>query len=196
MRYIGIIAVAGILAGLGAQARADSNPLCIPGAAVSVLSAGQWYPARVLQGPDASGTCLVSYDGYGSNWDEWVNARRMKAAAGGAQRPAPAAGQGRAAAPSAPATAASVPPGKYSCYTFDNGQLNYSYTDVVIEAGGRYAVGKQAGSYTLASGGALRFTGPMANASGKFSIKSNGKPQIDLVFNGDARASMSCPKSS
>jgi len=40
----------------------------------------------------------------------------------------------------------------------------------------------------------MRFTGTMANATGKFSVKNGGKPQIDLVFNGDARASMSCPK--
>lgn len=38
----------------------------------------------------------------------------------------------------------------------------------------------------------MRFTGTMGNATGKFSVKRSGKPQIDLVFDGDKRASMAC----
>lgn len=166
---------------------AVAEPLCVKGRAVSVLYAGAWYPARVLDGPDHMGTCLVSYDGYGSNWDEWVNAARMR----------PAAGQPTAAAqvqPPAGKAPGTVPAGKYSCYTFDNGQLNYAYTDVHIRADGRYAVGDKGGRYTLSEGGALRFTGNLANATGRFAVKTGGKPQIDLVFDGDARASMSCAK--
>ena len=179
-----------------AAAAGPSGSLCAAGKPVSVLYGGQWYPARVLQGPDRMGTCLVAYDGYGSNWDEWVSANRMRpAAAESAPRQAPPR---QSAAPDSPPTAStgaqSVPVGKYSCYTFDNGQLNYTYTDVVIEAGGRYAVGNKGGNYTLSPAGALSFTGTMSNASGKFSIKTGGKPQIDLVFNGDTRASMTCPK--
>lgn len=165
---------------------------CVPGQAVSVLYGGQWYPARVLQGPDPMGACLVSYDGHGSNWDEWVSAKRMRPApAGAAPRPSASAPQ-TSSAPDAGAQ--SVPAGKYSCYTFDGGRLNYAYTDVVIEAGGRYSIGRQGGNYSVSPAGAIRFTGPMSNASGKFSIKSGGKPQIDLVFHGDTRASMTCPK--
>lgn len=159
--------------------------LCAKGRAVSVLYAGEWYPAKVLDGPDRMGTCLVSYDGFGSNWDEWVSAKRMRAAAAS---PAPAT------ATRPQATPATVPPGKYSCYTFDNGALNYTYTDVQILDARRYAVGAKSGTYTLSQGGAMRFTGTMANATGTFSVKATGKPQIDLVFNGDARASMACSK--
>ena len=61
-----------------------------------------------------------------------------------------------------PATPTSVPPGKYSCYTFDNGMLNYTYTDVQILDGSRYAVGSKSGTYSLANGGAMRFTGTMS----------------------------------
>lgn len=161
-----------------------SAGLCIKGHAVSVSHAGKWYPARVLDGPDRMGTCLVAYDGYGSNWDEWVNASRMR----------PASGQPAAATRQAPALPASVPRGKYNCYTFDNGQLNYSYTDVQILDDSRYAVGSKSGTYTLSQDGAMRFTGPMANATGSFSVKLTGKMQIDLVFNADARASMACSK--
>lgn len=189
--------------------------LCSKGKAVSVLYAGTWYPAKVLDGPDRMGTCLVSYDGYGSNWDEWVGAQRMRPAANAAataQAPAtnaapatsskPVATTGKpspasatpAAAGSAAKTPTAVPAGRYTCYTFDSGQLNYTYTDVVVQSGNRYAVGRSAGTYSFDAQGRMRFTGPMANATGRFSIRSGGKPQIDLVFNGDARASMTCPK--
>lgn len=180
-----------------AAAASQGGSLCVAGKPVSVLYGGQWYPARVLQGPDQMGTCLVSYDGYGSNWDEWVNANRMRPASAQAA-PRQAAPRQSAVPDSPPAASAggaqSVPAGKYSCYTFDNGQLNYTYTDVVIEAGGRYAVGNKGGNYTVSPAGTMSFTGTMSNASGKFSIKTGGKPQIDLVFNGDTRASMACPK--
>ncbi len=162
---------------------------CVKGQAVSVLYGGAWYPARVLDGPDRMGTCLVSYDGYGSSWDEWVNAARMRAAA-----VQPAAAPPAVTAPaSVRPPAGAVQAGKYSCYTYDNGQLNYTYTDIRIEADGRYAVGGQGGRYTVGDGGVLRFTGAMANATGRYAVKNGGRAQIDLVFDGDARASMSCP---
>lgn len=99
------------------------------------------------------------------------------------------------ASSSAARSSATVPPGKYSCYTFDAGQLNYSYTDVVIHDASRYAVGNKQGTYRLEEGGAMRFTGSLSNATGRFSIKNTGKAQIDLVFNGDPRSSMACSQS-
>lgn len=168
-----------------APAAPSSAGLCSKGRAVSVLYAGNWYPAKVLDGPDSLGTCLVAYDGYESNWDEWVNASRMRPAS--ASEPAPTQSQ--------PTTIpTSVPPGKYSCYTFDAGALNYTYTDVQIIDGSRYSVGNKSGTYTLSGTGTMRFTGTMSNATGTFSMKSTGRPQIDLVFNGDARASMACTR--
>lgn len=184
--------IAATMFAAGAATAQQASPLCIAGQAVSVLYAGQWYPAKVLKGPDAMGTCLVSYDGFGSNWDEWVKGSRMRAAAGlgrgnrAALAPAPG--------PSAPAGVQAVPAGKYSCYTFDNGQLNYAFTDVVIQPGGRYTVGNSAGTFFVDAGGTMTFTGTMANAKGRFAVKSSGKPQIDLVFDGDARASMACSR--
>lgn len=173
---------------------ATTSSLCVKGRPISVLYGGEWYPAKVLDGPDRMGTCLVSYDGYGSNWDEWVNAARMRPASGEQASSRTTTPTASTTSSSAASGSGAVPPGKYSCYTYDNGQLNYTYTDVVIQAGGRYAVGNDRGNYTLSDDGAMRFTGTMANATGKFSVKNGGKPQIDLVFNGDARASMSCPK--
>ncbi len=165
----------------------QNGSLCAPGKAVNVLYVGTWYPARVLEDLDSMNTCLVSYDGFGSNWDERVSLKRM--------RPANADSAPVAQSNTRQTATQAVPTGKYSCYTFDNGQLNYTYTDVEIETGNRYSVGGKGGSYTLSSGGAMAFTGTMANATGKFSVKNSGKPNIDLVFNGDNRASMSCAKS-
>lgn len=193
--------IAATLFAAGAAPAQQASPLCNAGQAVSVLYAGQWYPAKVLKGPDAMGTCLVSYDGFGSNWDEWVKGSRMRAATANATKPVtgdPARGSQAAAAPApaqpTPGGGQPVPAGKYSCYTFDNGQLNYAFTDVVIQPGGRYAVGTSAGTFTVGAGGAMAFTGTMANAKGRFAIKSSGKPQIDLVFDGDTRASMACSR--
>jgi len=194
-----LLLAVGLPLSVTALADAPASALCVKGQAVSVLYGGDWYFAKVLDGPDRMGTCLVSYDGYGSNWDEWINAKRMRSVAA---RQAQTVSTDLATAP-ASAGSDAVPAGKYGCYTFDNGQLNYAYTDVVIQAGGRYAVGNKGGRYavgnkggryTLSDGGAMRFTGTMANATGKFTVKNDGKPQIDLVFNDDARASMSCPK--
>lgn len=180
-----------------------SGGLCVKGRAVSVLWGGSWYAAKVLDGPDRTGNCLISYDGYGSNWDEWVNASRMRpAASSSASSPAPSnSAPATAQTPSPSASSSSgkgsssnVPTGKYNCYTFDAGQLNYTYTDIVIEAGNRYSVGNKGGTYTLDKHGGMSFTGTMSNAKGSFSIKSTGKAQIDLIFNGDPRSSMTCPK--
>lgn len=188
--------------GADAGARPAEGVACPRGARIEVLYAGTWYPARVLDGPDRMGTCLVSYDGYGSNWDEWVNASRMRAPAQAAAPAVPSPeGEkpGSERTPAMPATpapgkaASQMPAGTYPCYTFDAGQLNYAYTDVVVRGDGRYAVGGKEGRYTLSGSGALTFSGPLSNATGKFSVRGQ-KPQIDLVFKGNALSSMSCPK--
>lgn len=92
-----------------------------------------------------------------------------------------------------PAQAADIAPGKYTCYTFDAGQLNYAYTDVVVQKGGQYAVGAKGGSYQVQDG-RVSFTGPLSNATGRYAVKQTGVPQLDLVFNADNRASMTCPR--
>lgn len=163
--------------------------------------------ATSLAGAGGPGQCPPELDGkvneaLRSMEDAWRRAVRNEL---GVELPATAAVAGkadaagkRAASPPPPPPASAgraVPPGKYACYTFDAGQLNYAYTDILVAAGGRYSVGRQGGAYTLADDGTLRFSGPLANAGGRFAIKNSGKPQIDLVFNGDRRASMACMKS-
>lgn len=46
------------------------------GDAVSVEWSGTWYPAKVLE--TKNGFNLVRYDGYGSEWDEWVAGKRIQ----------------------------------------------------------------------------------------------------------------------
>ena len=52
-----------------------------PGARVTVEWSGRWYPAQILQTRD--GRSLVRYDGYGSNWDEWVPPGRIRSGGDG-----------------------------------------------------------------------------------------------------------------
>ncbi|MCB9948618.1 MAG: hypothetical protein H6842_12490 [Rhodospirillaceae bacterium] len=52
--------------------------LCTVGAVVQIEWNGSWYPGRVLEGPQADGTCYITYDGYDSGWDEWVAPSRLR----------------------------------------------------------------------------------------------------------------------
>lgn len=72
-----------------------------PGARVSVEWSGRWYQAQILQAKD--GRYLVRYDGYGSNWDEWVPPSRIRS---GASESAPAGNTpgGRGGSASTPAS--------------------------------------------------------------------------------------------
>jgi len=162
--------------------------LCVANSPVEILSGGKWYPGSVRQGPDEAGTCLVSYDGYGSNWDEWVKPSRLRPQAAG-----PTAKGNRETAPS---QSGMLPIGRYACYSFDAGQLNYTYTDIVIQSATRYALGNAAGNYTLVPSASIVFTdGPLKGVAGSYSRKSNASTEIKLVYVNDARASMSCSQS-
>ena len=160
------------------------------GDAVQVLWAGAWYPARILQAK--GGTYLISYDGYNSNWDEWVAPARVRAreqprpqgapAATGASAAKPGgaiAGSaatsaakpggaiaGSAAAAAAPSGGSKSPVGRYVCQTFVSGQLN-NVGEFVLAANGSYQDrwNKGSGRYTFDSkSGRIRFTsGPQKN---------------------------------
>lgn len=53
------------------------SPAFNVGDPVQVKWKGSWYPASVLS--IKSGKYKIHYDGYGSNWDEWVGSDRIKA---------------------------------------------------------------------------------------------------------------------
>lgn len=180
--------------------------LCVPGSSVQILSAGSWYAGRVLNGPGHDGTCQVSYDGYGSNWDEWVSQSRLRpgrgtggpsAASGAGSASTSSSGSSSAATSSGADTSAknALPAGTYNCYTFDAGNLNYTYTDVVIRSNAHYAVGAKAGQYVSSGGGSLTFkSGPLKDVKASYSVKSGNVFELLLVFNNDNRASMVCPR--
>ncbi len=56
--------------------------LCHPGDQLQVLWHGNWYPATALKG--SGGRCFIHYNGYGSNWDEWVGPGRLRVTGAGA----------------------------------------------------------------------------------------------------------------
>ena len=53
-----------------------ASPAHAVGERVDVEWSGGWYPARILQVKD--GRFLIRYDGYGSQWDEWVTPARIR----------------------------------------------------------------------------------------------------------------------
>ena len=55
-----------------------SSDLCVVGAPVEVEWGASWYPSHVLDGPRPDGSCYITYDGYASSWDEWVEPSRLR----------------------------------------------------------------------------------------------------------------------
>ncbi len=53
-----------------------AGPAYSVGDSVQVKWKGTWYPAKILKAQ--GGQFFIHYDGYGSNWDEWVGLGRMK----------------------------------------------------------------------------------------------------------------------
>lgn len=106
---------------LDAQMQGGARVLAV-GEKAEVSWSGGWYNATVLE--IGEGRYKIRYDGWGSEWDEWVTPSRMRTAGGGAvgappvaPRPAvPAtpptpASPAKPAAPAAPASASKpVPP--------------------------------------------------------------------------------------
>lgn len=74
-KFIFLLLVAIVAAALFASAPVSA---CSSGDKAEVLWKGSWYPAHVLKGKGAE--CYIHYDGYGSNWDEWVGPDRIKVA--------------------------------------------------------------------------------------------------------------------
>ncbi|HEX2099642.1 MAG TPA: Tudor-knot domain-containing protein, partial [Candidatus Synoicihabitans sp.] len=49
------------------------------GNTIEVEWQGKWFRARILE--QRGDSYKIHYDGYGSNWDEWVKANRMRRSA-------------------------------------------------------------------------------------------------------------------
>lgn len=142
--------------------------LCVPGAAVAVLYGGDYYAATVLEGPASDGTCLVSYDGYPSTWDEWVSPPRLRSASGSDLR---------GTSQEVPAT---VPEGIYNCYRLGANGPDYIYADLEIEPGSRYRFVDRQGRFKYHADGEIVFGGEMSEAEASLEMMATGVAQIKL----------------
>lgn len=52
---------------------------CPTGKPIDIEWNGSMWPGVVLEGPNAAGHCLVSYDNYDDSWNEWVSQDRLGA---------------------------------------------------------------------------------------------------------------------
>lgn len=59
-----------------ARIKGIAAPAFNVGDSVQVKWKGSWYPAKILK--EQNGQFFIHYDGYGSNWDEWVGLGRIK----------------------------------------------------------------------------------------------------------------------
>lgn len=151
---------------------------------VQVQWHGGWYAATVLEiGAGAQqGSYKIRYDGYGSNWDEYVPLSRIAADANKKKD---------AAAPSATAPAATpAPEGRYLCQAFEAGQL-HNQGEFILDAGGSYRdlMYKSAGNWSLdkASGEMLFRDGSLANgARARLVTTSQGKTAVQFTWPGNA----------
>ena len=171
------------------------------GEAAQVAWSGGWYDATVLA--LGEGTYKVHYQGWGSEWDEWVPSSRMRLTDGGAIAAPPSAPAKAGERPATPATTAPAPkepkilsaspPGHYTCRTFEANQVNVvgefflradgSYKDVFNKGSGRY-------SYDTAKS-LLTFTsGPQASAKPTITFLASGhhgRGHIVFDYGGGAR---------
>lgn len=94
-------------AGVTTAAQTGQGRVLQAGDKARVLWSGQWYDATILEAED--GFYKVHYDGWGSNWDEWVNPDRVRLPDGGAVAAPPTRAK-PVAAPTTPGTGTGLAP--------------------------------------------------------------------------------------
>jgi hypothetical protein len=67
-----------LLLALGSIAFSAHAGVCSVGDKAEVSWKGSWYKARVTKVNDDQTRCFIRYDGYGSEWDEWVGSNRIR----------------------------------------------------------------------------------------------------------------------
>jgi hypothetical protein len=197
------------------------------GEKAEVSWSGGWYKATILE--IGEGRYRIRYDGWGSEWDEWVTPSRMRLAGGGTVAAPPAAPRPTApanpappatpatpvkpAAPTTPAKPTSPPPtpstpkpapapktlstspaGRYTCRTWDSGQVNRvgefllrgdgTYQDLMYKGSGRYQYEKGSERITFLSGpqktnAAIRFNAAGHEGKGHIVIDYGGGAKLD-----------------
>ena len=76
-RFLILAALTSAFTALGTAALPESAMAgtCRPGGQTQVLWKGNWYDATLLAAED--GLCYITYNGYDSSWDEWVEPARL-----------------------------------------------------------------------------------------------------------------------
>jgi len=100
---------------------ATSGSLCRKGAKLEGQWGISWYAVTVLEGPNDLGQCLISYDGYGREWDGWISVDLLRPKGGpGLTRPVNPVADAPAGQSNAGGKA---PDGDYRCHKISSGQL-------------------------------------------------------------------------
>lgn len=157
-----------------------------------------WHKATVVKvgTDDMQGRYLVHFDGTGSNWDQWLEAKRLRSAAGSGTAQTESATTAPATSNRSPASAASSTApaesgaprlGKYGIYSYGAPQNPRIYLGhVELLAGGKYRVARTSGadyygsgdySFDAASKGVQWTSGPFKENgwNGQFTIEREGK---------------------
>lgn len=66
---------------------AYAAPVCSVGNNAEVLWKNKWYGATVTRVNETQTKCFIHYKGYGTEWDEWVGADRIRIIGGGNAAP-------------------------------------------------------------------------------------------------------------
>lgn len=167
-------------------AAAQTSPQLEVGRQVEVKSGGQWYRAVIVeietQGTYA-GLPKVHYEGYGDEFDEYVNLDRIRAVEPAAP---PQASENREGTQvSSKSGGVRSPEGRYLCQSFEAGLL-HTQGEFILEAGGTYreVMYKEEGEWTYdPATRSLRFTGILDNG-GKATFypdEYRGRPRRGVV---------------
>ncbi|WP_461428030.1 MBT domain-containing protein [Gymnodinialimonas sp.] len=62
------------------EVAAPASASCPVGAVLEIQWNDSWWDGAVLEGPNAAGECLVTYEGWDASWNEWVAPARLRGA--------------------------------------------------------------------------------------------------------------------
>lgn len=167
-------------------AAAQTSPRLEVGRQIEVRSGGQWYRAVIVD-VETEGTYAglpkVHYEGYGDEFDEYVNPDRIRFVEEAALPQAPAnSDQSQNTAESG---SGQSPEGRYLCQSFEAGLL-HTQGEFILEAGGTYreVMYNEVGSWTYdPATQSLEFTGILDNG-GKATFypdEYKGRPRKGVV---------------
>jgi hypothetical protein len=168
-----------------AQSQGDARPRVLAvGEKIQVSWSGVWYAATVLE--LGEGTYKIRYDGWSSDWDEWVGPGRIRLANGGAVAAPPARARATTPAPqpqpARPATAATPTAGTKAAPTTQPAPAGPS-TPAAKPPTPKILSTSPVGRY-----GCRTWDYGQVNRVGEFVLRANGEYE-DLFYKGKGRYS-------